>query len=172
MLYPKKIYDALEARVCPEVFYVPAHQFVFDAMLNVYRRGLPVDCIQVVDVLRTTEKLDQVGGAAEVVALADQHCFPERVEFYAQIILEKALLREVATKLSELSSAAKTSTDAEAFFVKLQAEILNCIPNALGRRKEVLADVMFRELERMQEAKKGQDGILKTGHQQEGKFWF
>ncbi len=78
-----------------EDFYRDAHRRVYDTMVELFERGEPVDLITVTDRLRDKGQLDDVGGAAYVTALLNAVPTAANVEFYARIVLQKSMLRQL-----------------------------------------------------------------------------
>ncbi|MDR7459580.1 MAG: DnaB-like helicase N-terminal domain-containing protein, partial [Armatimonadota bacterium] len=78
-----------------EDFYRDAHRRIFEAITDLFERGEPVDLITVTDRLRARGQLEDVGGAAYLTALLDAVPTAANVEYYARIVLQKALLRQL-----------------------------------------------------------------------------
>ncbi|MGH2347980.1 MAG: replicative DNA helicase [bacterium] len=79
----------------PEDFYRDAHRRIYDAVVELFERGEPVDLITVTDRLRDKGQLDDVGGAAYVTALLNSIPTAANVEYYARIVLQKSMLRQL-----------------------------------------------------------------------------
>src|SRR3990172_13145656 len=54
-----------------EDFYRDAHRRIFDAVVDLFERGEPVDLITVTERLRARGQLEDVGGAGYVTSLLD-----------------------------------------------------------------------------------------------------
>jgi len=78
--------------VC-ESFYVPAHRIVYEAMLDLAREMQAIDVLTVTERLRTTGKLDSIGGAVFLDRLVDFTPTPAHAEYYIDIVRQKHLLR-------------------------------------------------------------------------------
>lgn len=76
-------------------FYVKAHQILFNAIVELSRRGTGADLITVSDYLRAQNLLDAVGGTSFLASLVDTVPTSANVEVYAQLIREKSTLREL-----------------------------------------------------------------------------
>ena len=85
---------ALE-KLGPEDFYRPAHQAIFDAVLELFNRNEPVDAVTVAEGLRRSEMLDRVGGLAYLTQLIDAVPATSNIEHYAAIVEEHALRRRL-----------------------------------------------------------------------------
>jgi len=83
-------------------FYREAHRRIFDTMVELFERGEPVDLITVTDRLKARGQLDDVGGAAYVTALLDAVPTAANVEYYARLVLQKSLLRQMIAAGTEI----------------------------------------------------------------------
>lgn len=89
----------------PEDFYRDANGHVFQAIATLFERGEAIDLITLAEELRQTGLLDQVGGVAYVAGLANSVPTAANVEYYAQIVEEKSLLRQligVSTRMARM----------------------------------------------------------------------
>lgn len=93
------------------VFYVPAHQIIYDVLVKLTRKNLPADATTLVDSLMREEKLEDVGGAGYIAELIGAQPTSANVEFYARLVLEASLLRRIITACSNISSEAYQSTE-------------------------------------------------------------
>lgn len=85
-------------------FYRQAHGVIFEAMVQLYERGEPVDLITVRDELGP--RLDEVGGYGYLVDLAASIPTTAHVEHYAKIVGDKALLRNLIKVGTEIVAQA------------------------------------------------------------------
>jgi replicative DNA helicase len=76
-------------------FYRDQHRLIYQAMLAQYEESEPVDVLTVVERLRQTGKLDDVGGVASVDELTGLVPAAGHARRYAQIVRENALLRRL-----------------------------------------------------------------------------
>lgn len=89
----------------PEDFYRDANGHIFQAILTLFERGEAIDLITLAEELRQSGLLDQVGGVAYVAGLANSVPTSANVEYYAQIVEEKSLLRQlisVSTRMARM----------------------------------------------------------------------
>jgi replicative DNA helicase len=96
MLSKDAIADAIEV-VRPGDFYRPAHQLVFDAVLDLYGRGEPADPITVSAELTRAGQLVRAGGANSLHTLVNAVPTAANAGYYAQIVAERATLRRLVT---------------------------------------------------------------------------
>ena len=85
-------------------FYAPKHEIIFDAIVTLFGKGEPTDVITVTDQLLKTDSLTRGGGADYLHTLTSIVPTAANVEYYAEIVQEKATLRrlvEVGTKIAQ-----------------------------------------------------------------------
>ena len=93
MLDPKHAYQIAAEYLTRESFYLDGHGLVFEVMGKLHGHGIPPDCDMLMDELRATDKLDQVGGAAVILSMLNSVPSAASVEYHAKKIREKAYLR-------------------------------------------------------------------------------
>jgi replicative DNA helicase len=88
----------------PEDFYRDNHRLIYIALRDLFERGDPVDLVSVAEILRQSGRLEQVGGIATVSEIARSVPSAVNIEFYAKIVAEKSMLRQlirVAGRIAE-----------------------------------------------------------------------
>jgi replicative DNA helicase len=86
-------------------FYRPAHEIVYEAILDLYGRGEPADAITVADELTKRGELGRVGGAPYLHTLIATVPTAANAGYYARIVRERAILRrlvEAGTRITQL----------------------------------------------------------------------
>ncbi len=76
-------------------FYRPAHETIFDAMIELYGRGEPVDPVTTAAELGRRGDLVRVGGAPYLHTLSASVPIAANAGYYAGIVREKAILRRL-----------------------------------------------------------------------------
>ncbi|HEY9472528.1 MAG TPA: DnaB-like helicase N-terminal domain-containing protein, partial [Mycobacteriales bacterium] len=90
-------------------FYRPAHQVIYDTVLNLYGRGEPADPVAVSAELTRSGQLMRVGGAPYLHTLISSVPTAANAGYYAQIVAERAVLRrlvEAGTRIVHLGYGA------------------------------------------------------------------
>jgi replicative DNA helicase len=86
-------------------FYRPAHQTIFDVVVDLYGKGEPADPITVSAELTRTGELARVGGAPYLHTLLSSVPTAANAGYYARIVAEQAILRrlvEAGTRIVQL----------------------------------------------------------------------
>jgi len=86
----------------PEDFYRDNHRLIFSAIRDLFEKGDPVDLVSVAEILRQQGRLEQVGGIATISEIARSVPSAANVEYYAKLVTEKALLRQLIRATSSI----------------------------------------------------------------------
>ncbi|MCH7910163.1 MAG: replicative DNA helicase, partial [Candidatus Hydrogenedentes bacterium] len=113
LLNPDMVGTAIEVlRGQPgEIFYFPAHQYIYEAVLSLYRKAKPIDAMLLKEQLLADGHLDDVGGIAYVADLSSVVPTSANMEHYAQIVSEKSILRRLITSCTHIVGEAYDSHD-------------------------------------------------------------
>ncbi|MFD4184091.1 DnaB-like helicase N-terminal domain-containing protein, partial [Rhodococcus sp. NPDC058514] len=125
LLSKDAIADVLE-RLRPGDFYRPAHQNVYDAILDLYARGEPADPVTVAAELDRRGDLRRVGGAPYLVTLTQTVPTAANAGYYAEIVAEKSILRrlvEAGTRIVQYGYAGSEGQDVAEVVDRAQAEV-------------------------------------------------
>jgi replicative DNA helicase len=96
MLSKDAIADVVET-IRPGDFYRPAHQLIYDAILDLYARGEPADAVTVAAELTRAGQLARAGTATYLHTLISLVPTAANAGYYAQIVAERATLRRLVT---------------------------------------------------------------------------
>jgi replicative DNA helicase len=86
-------------------FYRPAHELIYDAIIDLYGRGEPADPVTVASELTKRGDLVRAGGAPYLHTLISSVPTAANAGYYAKIIRERAIMRrlvEAGTKIVQL----------------------------------------------------------------------
>lgn len=93
-------------------FYVPAHQKLFELLLDLYDDPTKaIDLLVVSDELRRRDLLDFVGGQEYMIALAESFAESANAEYYAKIVQDKGMLRDLIRCTQEVADQAYKGFD-------------------------------------------------------------
>ncbi len=106
--------DAIEevaARLVPENFYRASHQRIFESMVDLYIRHIPIDHISVADNLKAAGQLEAVGGRPYIVELADNTFALTNWKNHVEIVKRTAILRDLIRASGEIKALAYDAPD-------------------------------------------------------------
>lgn len=113
MLSKDAIADVVE-NLRGEDFYKPAHETIYDVILDLYASGEPADAVTVSNALSKSGDLARIGGAAYLHTLIQSVPTSANAIFYAEIVRELALLRRLVTagtRIVQMGYDAQGDTD-------------------------------------------------------------
>jgi replicative DNA helicase len=125
-------------------FYRPAHELIYDAILDLYGRGEPADAITVSDELTKRGDLTRIGGQAYLHQLIASVPTAANAGYYAQIVAERAVLRrlvEAGTRIVQLGYA-HGGGDVEDIVNAAQAEVYAVADKRGGEDYHMLGEVI------------------------------
>lgn len=102
MLEKGKIDFVMQLLPLPEMFYVNAHQLIYEAIITLVNSGDVVDLLTVTAQLDKEGNLETVGGAYYITKLTMSVVSSAHVEYHAHYILERYMDREVIRIGSEM----------------------------------------------------------------------
>ncbi len=145
-------------------FYRPAHEMIYDAVLDLFGRGEPADPVTVADVLGRRGELNRVGGAPYLHTLVATVPTAASAAYYARIVRDKAILRrlvEAGTKIATLGYAGEGG-DVDEIVNLAQAEVYSVTDRQARDDYRPLSEVMqdtVTELEEMEARPEGMNGV-------------
>jgi replicative DNA helicase len=125
-------------------FYRPAHQIIYDAILDLYGRGEPSDAVTISAELTKRGVIARVGGAPYLHTLISSVPTAANAGYYAKIVHERSVLRklvEVGTRITQRGYAAD-GADADAILDWAEAEVLSIAEKRTGEDYLPLSEIM------------------------------
>lgn len=111
--------------ITPEDFYKESHQKIIERISALVDRGLPVDLLSLSEEMQRAGLLEEAGGMAYLSSLMDGVPKSLNVEYYAQIIKEKALLRRLIVSSAKIITASyEQKEEADDLLNEAQAAII------------------------------------------------
>ncbi len=95
-----KVLEILE----PDDFYKERHSIIYSAIIDLFDRNEPQDLVTVHNELKRKGQLDAVGGAVYLAELTETVPVASNVDYYARIVRDKAILRRLINKGSDIVS--------------------------------------------------------------------
>ncbi len=156
------IYAAAELLV-EQDFYSTAHQKIFDAIISLSEKGEPVDLVTLSEELQRKQCLEEVGGRAYLVTLANAVPTAANVQYHSNIVREKSILRSLIQAATGIVTRSYEAPDSVDEFLDEAEQIIF----EIGRRgkhqgfaplKDVLVQA-FDRIEKLYDEKKGVTGL-------------
>ncbi|MGW1678809.1 replicative DNA helicase [Saccharopolyspora sp. NPDC002376] len=163
MLSKDAIADVVEA-LSPNDFYRPAHQAIYDCILDLYGRGEPADAITVSAELERRQELLKVGGAPYLHTLIATVPTAANAGYYAEIVAEKAILRrlvEAGTRIVQLGYHGSEGAAIEEVVDRAQASIYDVTERRASEDYHALEELLQPTMDEI-------DAIASRGGESQG----
>ncbi|MEU9888571.1 replicative DNA helicase [Sphaerisporangium sp. NPDC051011] len=150
-------------------FYRPAHQIIYDAVLDLYGRGDPADAVTVFNELSRRGEIARVGGGAYVHTLTAVVPTAANAGYYAKIVREQAILRrliEAGTRIVSYGYGGQNE-EVDELVDRAQAEIYAVTERRTSEDYRPLSEIMPGALDEIEAigSRSGQMVGVPTGFQ-------
>ena len=135
-----------------EDFFLDSHRRIFDKMVSLTERLMPIDLITLSDELRRAGEFEQIGGATYIASLIDGVPRTDTIEPYAKLVKQKSMLRKLISASQQIVSLAFEEED-EADVIIDQAEhlIFQIAEDRVRQGFQYIGDVAHRRLEQIEQ---------------------
>ena len=109
-----------------EFFYKPEHQTIFRAIHKLFEKNQPVDMMTVTNQLRQSGELEAAGGAFHISELTSHIVSAAHIEYYARVLSEKYISRELIRISTEtITNAYDETTDVVDLLDKTEGRLMD-----------------------------------------------
>ena len=165
MLDERALIEVAE-KVKPADFYNKSHQEIFAAMMELHRNNSPVDSLTVSEELAKRGVLEMTGGRGYVAGLASDVPSIANASEYAEIVAQKALLRELIIASDDvMTKSYADDSDAQSMLDYAEQQIMEIAKGRQSRSFVALRDILLENMELISERSKtkGQITGVPTG---------
>jgi replicative DNA helicase len=141
-------------------FYDPKHTFIFNAIHQLFGSSSPIDLLTVINKLKKDGELELAGGAVYISQLTSRIASAAHVEYYARIISQKHIQRELIRISNEiLKEAYEDTTDVFDLLNKAEASLFQISENNMKKSVDTMQSVVKQAIEEIEKAGQNADGI-------------
>jgi replicative DNA helicase len=141
---------ALE-KIKPDDFFLDQHRRIFNQMTEMAEAQQAIDLITLTDALTRKGELESTGGAAYIAQLLDGVPTISNLEHYAQIVKQKALLRNVIHAAHSIQQTAlEAEEDADAVLDLAESTIFQIAEDRIRAGLVPMKDVVQESLQRLE----------------------
>lgn len=112
IMLEKDAFDEVSEILKPKCFYSDKNAEIFKAATNLANKNMPIDLRTMVEELRTSGKLEGIGGAYAVAKLTTDIFSAANIKTHAMIIFQKFIQRELINVSGEIMQMAYKASDA------------------------------------------------------------
>ena len=135
----------------PEHFYSQQNQVIFRAMMRLFAQGNTCDTLALVEELSKTGQLDASGGAAYIASLTDVVPTAANIEYYANIVFERATRRSLISVSHDIKASAFDETrDSKLILEEAEKRIFDLADNGQTTTVYTMGDIVPGTVEQIE----------------------
>jgi replicative DNA helicase len=140
----------------PADFYAPAHERIYEAVLELYGKHQPIDVVSVGDRLKERGTLKDIGGSSYLAELTSKIATASHIDHYARLVKEKKVLRDLIQASGEITEHAFDATrEVEDLLDDIEQKILAISHHSLPQNFIPLKDELKAAYERIEQLHQG-----------------
>ncbi|MFX0549857.1 replicative DNA helicase [Hathewaya histolytica] len=128
-----------------EDFYKDSHKTIFNTVLTLYQKDIPVDMITLLEELKSTSKIEESGGITYITEVNNSVISTANVNSYIKIVKDKAILRKLIKSSTEIiEECYENQNDVESVIDSAESKIFNIAENKSSSEFEPMSTVLER----------------------------
>src|SRR5690554_3189319 len=138
-------------RIDSDDFYRASHQRIYEVMLEISDEQEPIDMVTVTSKLQDRKLIEEVGGVSYLSQLANSVPTAANVDYYAQIVEEKSMLRRLIKAATNIvSNGYASSDDVGELLNEAEQRILEISNQRSNSGFVAISDVLMEVFERVE----------------------
>jgi replicative DNA helicase len=159
MLIDKKGVDDTIDILTPDSFYKTEHQYIYEAIFDLFKDSQPIDILTVTDRLTKNGKLQLAGGETYLINLTQRVASSAHVEFHARIVLQKYIQRKLITISNDIiEEAYDETTDVFDLLDSAESKLFEITQGSLNKNSESAESLVNQALKKI-ESMAGKEGM-------------
>ncbi|AXJ14205.1 replicative DNA helicase [Streptococcus pluranimalium] len=132
-------------------FYKYAHKVIFKAMITLSDRHDAIDATTVRNILDSQGDLQNIGGLSYIVELVNSVPTSANADYYAKIVAEKAMLRNIIKRLTDtVNEAYEGSLDSEEIIAGAEKALIDINEHSNRSGFRTIASVLDQNFENLE----------------------
>lgn len=152
-----KVADLLK----PTDFYHPAHQKIYETVLELFENNKPVDLLTVSSKLKEKKALKEIGGNDYLADLINSVPTSAHIAHYANVVKEKKVRRELIQASSEINEKAFEHENFERLLDDVEQKIFTISGRSRPQKFAHIKDELPGAYERFEKLHRGEGGMLR-----------
>ena len=140
-------------------FYKPAHQKIYEVVLDLFTNSQPIDILSVSNKLKEQKNLDTIGGVNYLTDLINEVPTSAHIAHYAKTVKEKKILRDLLQTSSEINEQVYENVEVENLLDDVEQKIFNITQHSLPQKYVILKDELQAAYERIEKLHRGEETI-------------
>ena len=166
MFFGMDVIGEINERLKPEDFYRPDNRIIFEAMIDIFARNVPVDIITLGAKLDERGLMESAGGRDYLLMLASSVSTSANWEHYARIIEKKSIQRKLIQAGQKITGDGyDSSKEVDEILEDAEKSIFNIVQGKTGSDFAQMKDLLIHAIDNIEKIykNKGQTAGLSTG---------
>jgi replicative DNA helicase len=160
LMLEKDAYSLVCEILTPECFYKEANKTIFEAINELALKQEPIDMLTVQNKLIQQGKLEEVGGAYQIVKLTASVTSAVHIEYHASILAQKSLARHLINFSTNIQKLAfNEQMDVDEIVQMAESELFKISNKSLKKDFVKIDAVVGESIRRVEEAAKQRSGL-------------
>ncbi len=156
---PDSIYEVTDVLVA-DSFYSSRNKIIYEAILNLNKKGAPIDSVSVLDYLKDQNLIERSGGASYLAELIDFVPSTANIKHYCNTIQKKKIMRDLLTAADHISGLGfDESKDLEEILDSAEKRIFQVTNMTTNTNIIALKNVVGEAFERLEKIHATKDGL-------------
>lgn len=148
------------AKVTVEDFYISRHRELFEAIKSLYDIGKPIDLVTLKEQLILNGVLEKIGGIQFVVEVANLVPSTDSVNYYANIVKDKAVQRQIISLTEKLRGMCyRGDEETDEILAKAQQGIIDISQRRASKGLVHIGKYLDEDLEKLEKLSQRDDEI-------------
>lgn len=131
-----------------DAFYKESHRIIYRTMLDLFNKNSAIDLITLVEELRKNGRLEKAGGPAYMTSLTASIPTAANIEYYAKIVKEKSILRNLINNATEIvQDCYESAGDVDSLLDKAERLIFDVSSKKVEQKTVLLKDIIKDSIE-------------------------
>ncbi|MGC9031156.1 MAG: replicative DNA helicase [Minisyncoccia bacterium] len=144
----------------PQDFYLPIHQTIYEACVDLFVRHEPIDILSISNRLKEKNKLEEIGGISYLSSLINTVPTATHVLEYAKIVQQKRILRDLISASYEIFELGhKEEEDIDILLDEAEKKIFSIAQKSLTQRFVSIKDTLEETFQRIDQLSKHEGGL-------------
>ena len=144
-----------------EHFYRKTHQIIFKTICDLFENNIEIDIITLIDKLKINKQLETIGGEAFIDELSDVVLSSANIEYHADIVLKKALVRQLIEASNKIIEGCYASDkDADDIVDEAEQLIFNIAERPNRKTFEWIHNIISTTVKNIEETAASKKSVL------------
>ncbi len=161
----KDTIETINDEVTEDMFYSDQNRLIFNAIIELYKNGSPVDLTTVKAELDKKKNLNEVGGISYLMEVIDSVVTTANLTYYIKILKEHAIRRNLINTATDIITNTYNDDNITSLLDEAERNILNVVKKRQTTEFVPIHETLRRAQERLEELAKNKSDVtgIRTG---------